>query len=174
MINTDFLEGGGKSSSWSGKIYLHIHLSKPLFSPLSCLGSCWIEISLQFSLETTLMSRTDLAHQYFTSKPNLLRMTTYHRQDMSFTAATFTFSVFPIYAHSHTVHTDCCACFFFFSHYISSTTYKHPYHTLEIFTHTTPGTGFSDNNETVAQGKLFACMCLTCKHRRNFKHPPNF
>lgn len=70
------------------------------------------------------MSHTDLAHQYFTSKPNLLRMTTYHRQDMSFTAATFTFSVFSIYTHPHRhihahihvcahrrTNTDCCAYF---------------------------------------------------------------
>lgn len=88
------------------------------------------------------MSHTDLAHQYFTSKPNLLRMTTYHRQDMSFTAATFTFSVFSIYAHPHRhthahtytqvhtyMHIDCCVCFFAIFHLLLT-------NTLETLTHT--------------------------------------
>lgn len=117
MMNMDMVIVEGNCC---GKVYIWFHLSKPLFSPLFCLGSCWTEISLQFSLETTLMSHSDLAHQYFTSKPNLLRMTTYHRQDMSFTAATFTFSEFSIYAHSESqtkVHTytktDC-----YFIHFI--------------------------------------------------------
>lgn len=107
MMNMDVIEG--KWSSWGCKVSVHFHLSEPLFSPLSCPATCWTEISLQFSLETTLMSHTDLAHQYFTSKPNLLRMTTYHRQDMSFTVATFTSSVFSICTHPHIhvhIHTD--------------------------------------------------------------------
>lgn len=94
------------------------------------------------------MSHTHLAHQYFTSKPNLLRMTTYHRQDMSFTAATFTFSVFPICTHPHRhtdvrmhmctqTHINCCA-YFFMLYFIRwhmwwcCPSYKHPYLTLEI------------------------------------------
>jgi len=100
-INMDVTEGSRKWLSWSCKVEVLFHLSEPLFSPLSCLSVCWTEISLQFSLEATLMSHTYLTHQYFTPKPNLLRMTTYHRQDMSFTAATFTFSVFSIFTDPH-------------------------------------------------------------------------
>lgn len=131
VLNMVIIEGGGKWLSWGCKVYAWFHLSEPLFSPLSCLGTCWLEISLQVSLETTLMSHTNLAHQYFTSKPNLLRMTTYHRQDMSFTAATFTFSVCSICTHPHRhihvlytahvltyTHTNYCA---YFLCHISST-----------------------------------------------------
>lgn len=118
--------------SWGCKVEVQFHLSEPLFSPLSCLSTCWTEISLQFSLETTLMSHTHLAHQYFTSKPNLLRMTTYHRQDMSFTAATFTFHVFSIFAepqgdiHGHTHAHVLCMHIYFGLYCLTSSFFKQP------------------------------------------------
>lgn len=113
MINTDITDSRGKWLSWGCRVEIWFHLSEPLFSPPSCLRTLWTGISLQFSPEATVMSHAYLAHQYFTTKPNLLGMTTYHRQDVSFTPATFTSRLFSVFAKLHRdmyicIHTHMC------------------------------------------------------------------
>ena len=167
MLNVVIIEGGGEWLSWGCKVYAWFHLSEPLFRPLSCLGTCWLEISLQFSLETTLMSHTNLAHQYFTSKPNLLRMTTYHKTRYVLHSSNLHIQCIfnlrtPTQTHKCTLHvcTHKLLCIFLVLYFIRGVVL--PRNTLAIplkyfKSHTVPGPVFSNDSENVARsGQYFA------------------